>query len=384
MPAAVTVLLDPGDDAALTRAALAAHDPAAGHITVHPTPGTISDRYFAHDLLAALGKPAHLPGYPPSRAPVWEAVTAWMAAMAVPRLTVLRAHLLTRARLQRLLDLRAATGLHLVLICHRPRLPAAVRDALTGVPHTVTDAYAADGLLRVPAESGPHRPATARRARTRWITVPALQRLADWDGSDHCIGCVPLPVRWRYRPGPRPRSPQTTASIARRIYAQAAHPRLAAALAAAVLTGAAGQQLGTARLADWREEASTLALHDRLGEADGCATYPVPGWAAVFLRAAARFTRLAPAPGAPLLIQMEEHTHLLQLAEDAHLRPPQDAGSQPRDSACDRGIEWFYRELKEAGWDAVTEPAARSSLRPGRQRRIRQKPADSLPREANG
>jgi hypothetical protein len=161
-------------------------------------------------------------------------------------------------------------------------------------------------------------------------------------------------------------------------------PRLAAALAAAVLTGAAGQQLGTARLADWREEASTLALHDRLGEADGCATYPVPGWAAVFLRAAARFTRLAPAPGAPLLIQMEEHTHLLQLAEDAHLRPPQDAGSQPRDSACDRGIEWFYRELKEAGWDAVTEPAARSSLRPGRQRRIRQKPADSLPREANG
>ncbi|MFI2206691.1 hypothetical protein ACH47Z_39400 [Streptomyces sp. NPDC020192] len=55
----VTVLLDPGDDAVITRAALAAHDPAAGHITLRPTSGTTSDRYFAHDRLAALGKPAH-------------------------------------------------------------------------------------------------------------------------------------------------------------------------------------------------------------------------------------------------------------------------------------------------------------------------------------
>ncbi|MGW0512813.1 hypothetical protein ACWD1W_26755 [Streptomyces olivaceoviridis] len=49
------------------------------------------------------------------------------------------------------------------------------------------------------------------------------------------------------------------------MHAQAAHPRLTAALAAADFTGVAGQQLGTARLADWREEASTLALHDPLG-----------------------------------------------------------------------------------------------------------------------
>ena len=33
----VTVLLDPHDDADVTAALLAAHDPAAGRVTVHPT-----------------------------------------------------------------------------------------------------------------------------------------------------------------------------------------------------------------------------------------------------------------------------------------------------------------------------------------------------------
>ncbi|MFC8929762.1 hypothetical protein ACFT43_28350 [Streptomyces albidoflavus] len=360
----VTVLFDPGDDAAVTRAALAGHAPAAGCVTVHPTPGTTSDRYFAHDLLAALGKPAHLPGFPDSRAPVWEAATAWLAAIPVRRLTVLRAHLLTRTRLQRLLDLRAFTGAHLVLVCHRARLTAALRSTLTGVPHTLVHASAAGGLLAGAAAVGPGRPAAPPRAAGRWITVPALQRLADWDGEDHCIGCVPPPIRWRYRTRPRPRSSQTATEIARRIHNVTAHPRLAAALAAAVFTGAAGQQLGTARLADWGEDASTLALHDPLGQIDGCATHPVPAWAAVFLRAAARFTRLTPAPGAPLLIRPEEHPALLRLAEQARLCPPQPSVDQERGAGPARGIEWFYRELVESGMDAgVSQQARRPRLR---------------------
>ncbi|MEU9255718.1 hypothetical protein AB0D66_28205 [Streptomyces sp. NPDC048270] len=280
----VTVLLDPGDDAAVTRAALAGHAPTAGCVTVHPTPGTTSDRYFAHDLLAALGKPARLPGFPDARAPVWEAATAWLAALPVRRLTVLRAHLLTRTRLQRLLDLRAFTRAHLVLVCHRSRPTAALRDALTGVPHRLVEASSAGGLLAGAAVPGPGQPAAPQRAAGRWITMPALERLADWDGEGHCIGCVPPPIRWRYRTRPRPRSSETGAEIARRIHGVTAHPRLAAVLAAAVFTGAAGQQLGTARLADWREDDSTLALHDPLGQIDGCATHPVPAWATVFLR----------------------------------------------------------------------------------------------------
>ncbi|MDX3343747.1 hypothetical protein PV409_37995 [Streptomyces sp. ME02-6979.5a] len=359
----VTVLLDPSDDAAVTRAALAGHDPAAGCVTVHPAPGTTSDRYFAHDLLAALGKPAHLPGFPDSRAPVWEAVTAWLAAISARRLTVLRAHLLTRTRLQRLLDLRAFTAVHLVLVCHRSRPTAALRDALTGVPHTLVQASAAGDLLAGPAVPGPGRPAAPPRAAGRWITVPALQRLADWDGSDHCIGCVPPPIRWRYRTRPRPRSSPTAAEIARRIHGVTAHPRLAAALAAAVFTGAAGQQLGTARLADWREDASTLALHDPLGQIDGCATHPVPAWATAFLRAAARFTRLTPAPGVPLLIRPEEHPGLLRLAEQARLRPPQPSTGIESDTVPARGIEWFYRELMESGMDAEVPQPTRPRLR---------------------
>ncbi|WP_328306372.1 hypothetical protein OG432_34845 [Streptomyces sp. NBC_00442] len=348
----VTVLLDPSDDAAVTRAALAGHDPAAGCVTVHPTPGTTSDRYFAHDLLVALGKPAHLPGFPDARAPVWEAATAWLAALPVERLTILRAHLLTRIRLQRLLDLRAFTGAHLVLVCHRSRPTAALRDALTDVPHTLVQASAAGDLLAGAAAPGPDRPAVSPRAAGRWITVPALQRLAEWDGEDHCIGCLPPPIRWRYRPRPRPCSSQTTAEIIRRIHGATAHPRLAAALAVGVFTGAAGQQLGTARLADWREETSTLALHDPLGQTDGCATHLVPSWSTVFLHAAARFTRLTPAPGTPLLIRPEEHSGLLRLAEEARLRPPQPSADQERGTVPARGIEWFYRELTESGIDA--------------------------------
>ncbi|SCF66289.1 hypothetical protein [Streptomyces sp. Ncost-T10-10d] len=362
---AVTVLLDPHDEAAYTRAALAAHHPAAGRVTVHPAPGTTGDLYFAHDLLAALGKPPLLPGFPTSTAPVWEAVTAWMAALPVTRLTVLRAHLLTPRRIQRLIDLRALTGLHLVLVCHRPRLPAALQRALQAVAHSVVTADDFYG----PAAGDDPLPLLAppRHTAERWITLPTLDRLASSDGSDHCIGCTPPMVDWKYRPRPRPRTPQTIAEVTRRIHAATAHPRLAAALATAVFTGAAGQQLDTARGCDYDDRASTLALHDPIRQVDGCATYPVPPWAKPFLRAAAHFTRLAPAQGRPLLTQPADHRHLLQLAETARLRPPQPPAGPDR---AGPGVEWLYRELKEAGLDA--EPFDHISRlfarpRPGRQ-----------------
>ncbi|WP_230887106.1 hypothetical protein [Streptomyces spinoverrucosus] len=110
-PPPVTVVIDRNDDALHTHTALAAHDPAAGRITLHPGPGTTSDTALAHDLLAALGKPPLLPGrFPAGRQPAWEAAIAWIAALPITRLTVLRAHRLTSRRAERLLHLRAFTA----------------------------------------------------------------------------------------------------------------------------------------------------------------------------------------------------------------------------------------------------------------------------------
>ncbi|MFC7472683.1 hypothetical protein ACFQVA_42505 [Actinomadura keratinilytica] len=55
----LTVVHDPHDDHAFMAAALAAHTPQAGHITVHPTPVASAPASLAHDLLRSMGK--HLP-----------------------------------------------------------------------------------------------------------------------------------------------------------------------------------------------------------------------------------------------------------------------------------------------------------------------------------
>jgi hypothetical protein len=98
---------------------------------------------------------------------------------------------------------------------------------------------------------------------------------------------------------------------------------LAAALAAALFTGASLQQLATARPGDYDDAAATLALHDRARYTDGCASHRVPPWARVFLEAAVCFARLAPAQGQHLLAGPHDRTHLLRVAEVARLRPPQ-------------------------------------------------------------
>ncbi|MFD4510969.1 hypothetical protein [Streptomyces sp. NPDC058457] len=135
----MTVVIDPGDDVIHTHTALAAHHVPSGRITLHPGPGTTGETGLAHDLFAALGKPPLLPGrFFAGRQPAGEAATAWMTALPVTWLTVLRAHRLTARRTMRLLQLRALTGIHLTLVCHRPRLPAALHQALQRVDYTLT------------------------------------------------------------------------------------------------------------------------------------------------------------------------------------------------------------------------------------------------------
>ncbi|MFJ2565723.1 hypothetical protein ACIO02_22665 [Streptomyces sp. NPDC087568] len=363
VPAAVTLVMDPHDDAVHTHAALAAHHPPSGRITLHPGPGTTSDTALAHDLLAALGRPPLLPGrFPPGRQPAWEAATAWVTAQPVTRLTVLRAHRLTARRAERLLQLRAVTGIHLTLVCHRPRPPAALHQALRAVDYAViTDSEAAqhhydDGPpASADDAAGPVRPSG------RWITLPALDRLVSYDSPAPCsAACTPPPIVWRHRPPPAPLTAHTARKVARRLADSTAHPRLAAALAAVLFTGASFQQLATARLRDYDDAAATLALHDRARYTDGCAAYPVPGWARVFLRAAACFARLVSGEDQALLAEPGDRAHLLCLAETARLRPPQPPAARRTDR---RGrVEWDWREQQEAKkYDAMLGVRKKSS-----------------------
>jgi hypothetical protein len=325
-PPPVTVVIDRHDDAIHTHTALAAHHPPSGRITLHPGPGTTSETGLAHDLLAALGKPPLLPGrFPGGRQPAWEAATAWITALPVTRLTVLRAHRLTARRTMRLLELRALTGTHLTLVCHRPHLPAALHQALRTVDYSVTADFEA-----------------ARRP----CTAP----------------CTPPPIIWRHRPPPVPITAHTAQKVAHRLHAATAHPRLAAAVAAALFTSASLQQLATARPRDYDDAAATLALHDRARYTDGCATHPVPPWASVFLRAAACFSRLVSNEDQELLAAPGDRAHLLRGAETARLRPPQPPTAR-RKGPVGR-VEWDWRERQEAErYEAIPAGRARPSRR---------------------
>ncbi|MFE7753268.1 hypothetical protein [Streptomyces sp. NPDC057428] len=320
------MVIDGHDDALHTHTALAAHHPPSGRITLHPGPGTTSNTGLAHDLLAALGKPPLLPGrFPGGRQPAWEAATAWMIALPVTRLTVLRAHRLTVRRAMRLLQLQALTGVHLTLVCHRPHLPAAPHQALQTADYSVTTDfetarrhYYGTPITEPAPTEEPAGPAG------RWLTLPALDRLVSYDSPRPCADlCTPPPIIWRHRPPPVPLTAPTTQRVAHRLHAATAHPRLAAAIAAALFTGASLQQLATARPRDYDDAAATLALHDRTRYTDGCAAHPVPPWTGIFLRAAACFTRLVPGEEQELLAAPGDRGHLLRVAETARLRPPQ-------------------------------------------------------------
>lgn len=340
----LALVLDSGDDAAFTHSALAAHHPAAGRITLHPGPGTTRDTALAHDLLLALGKPVHIPGrFPHNRPPLWEAAAAWTTALEVTRLTVLRAHLLDARRLQRILTLWQQTAIHLTLVVHRPRLTSALDRALAGLPHTRATTLAAARAL-YGDEPAPDA-GSAGAEPGQWLTLSSLDRLVSYDSPSPCTGpCTPGLIDWRQRPAPEPLTTAEAAHAVRRIHAATAHPRLAAALASTLFTGASFQQLITARSDDFHDTPALLALHDRTRFTDGCATHSVPAWATGFLRAATSFARLTGA--AHLLAEPPERPALLRLAETARLRPPQPPGTHRADRPAK--VVWDWRETQEA------------------------------------
>ncbi|MFE0420949.1 hypothetical protein [Streptomyces sp. NPDC058953] len=359
----LTVVIDRHDDVIHTHTALAAHHPPSGRITLHPGPGTTSETGLAHDLLAALSKPPLLPGrFSSGRQPAWEAATAWITALPVTRLIVLRAHRLTTRRTMRLLQLQTLTGIHLTLVCHRPHLPAALHQALRTADYSLAADF--DAARRhyygTPVTEPPLADEPAGLA-SRWLTLPALERLVSYDSPRPCTDpCTPPPIAWRHRPPPVPLTAHTAQQVAHRLHAATAHPRLAAAVAAALFTGTSLQQLATARSRDYDDAAATLALHDRARYTDGCATHPVPPWASVFLRAAACFTRLVSGEDQELLAAPADRAHLLRVAETARLRPPQPPAAR-RQGPADR-VEWDWCERQEA--ERYEAPTSR--VRPSR------------------
>ncbi|MFF8392696.1 hypothetical protein [Streptomyces sp. NPDC016172] len=248
----------------------------------------------------------------------------------------------------RLLELRALTGIHLTLVCHRPHLPAALHQVLQTADYCVTADFQAARCHYYGTTAPVHPPADEpARPTDRWLTLPALDRLVSYDSPIPCTApCAPPPIVFRHRQPPAPLSEQTAREAARRLAAVTAHPRLAAAVAAALFTGASFQQLATARPGDYDDVTVALALHDRARYTDGCASHRVPPWARVFLKAAVCFARLAPGQGQHLLAGPHDRTHLLRVAEAARMRPPQPPVGQ-RTGPVGR-IQWDWRERKEA------------------------------------
>ena len=200
-PPPVTVVMDPYDSYLHTLAALDGHRPQQGQVTVHPTPATKSVACLAYDVLAALGKPAPLTCYrQQDTAAPWALAAAWILATGVTHLTVLRAHLLSAARLQALLDLRDRTGVRLVLICHQHRVPTPLERALRPVAHHRAEAVA---VLPGPREPAPELPAALRPLAGRWLNLPALTTLSTLDGADRRCRCTaprPMSAASTHRP----------------------------------------------------------------------------------------------------------------------------------------------------------------------------------------
>ncbi|WP_306339718.1 hypothetical protein [Streptomyces sp. AS13] len=151
----VTVVVDEQDDLFYTRAALQAHHPGEGRITVQPTPASGSPAALAHDMLYALGKRlAPGPNSPDvwldSVNAAWLAAAAWGIAMGVRHVVVPRAHLLTARRIGQLLGWRESTGAQLTLLWHKP--PHGLPTALAGVERRISGRDQFEALL---AEPGP-------------------------------------------------------------------------------------------------------------------------------------------------------------------------------------------------------------------------------------
>ncbi|MEU7067676.1 hypothetical protein [Streptomyces sp. NPDC046161] len=291
----LTVVHDENDDKAFMDWALAAHAPAAGRITVHPTPAAGAPASLAHDLLRALGK--HLPWAGSEEATcwmrdtrtVWRAVAAWVRALEIGHILLTRAHLVTAAHLTRLFALAHLTGTRLTLVCHGPLTPAAA---------------AAVEALR-PARA--HTLTEARRIVSAAPAGPAPGRFPWWEPAPF----PPPPNEPCFPPpGPTPLPDAHRLTVARRLHSRIAHPRHAAALAAQVVTGRSldhiiglpPSALTSKTVPVWASDLIEAARRfgDLDGRTDSSRLFPLTGWDRIAVDEAALACGLAagrPPPG---------------------------------------------------------------------------------------
>ncbi|GAA4887488.1 hypothetical protein GCM10023237_00760 [Streptomyces coeruleoprunus] len=320
----LTVVHDPHDDHAFMAAALDAHTPATGRITVHPTPVARAPASLAHDLLRSMGKHLPLAGsgdgtyWTGNTETAWRAVAAWMLALRTGHVIVTRAHRISSRHFEYLFALRERTQIRLTLLCHGP-LPPALATALATLRYDEA-----------------HTLAAAHRAFTTPAPPPPTGRFAWWEAGEqfppregepcfllptrrtpgrgvieaaaHHLGreVLPLPAAGRFPPEPD----EPTALLAHRLHARIAHPVHAAALAVRIF----GAQTDPPARTSQRREMRT------------------PSWAVDLLQAAGFFRQLEgradntflPHPGS------WDHTAVTEAAHACGLHEYQGRGAKRR------------------------------------------------------
>jgi hypothetical protein len=296
----VTVVVDERDDAAYMQAALHAHQPEQGRITVQPTPANSRPAALAHDVLYALGKRlASGPDAPDARLdsvrPAWLAAAAWSTATGVRHMLVTRAHLVSTPRLEQLLAWRATAGIQLTVLWQTS--PRRMPTALARIDRRFSGV---DGLHKVLAEPGPipahpsFPPAAAAEAPISYPPAaqesppPPLTHLPP-PGAPHirrvCAGATAAAQLLPPSPG-LPVSPLDAAALD-----SLAHPLIAGALSVLAFTRTTQIALCDVRDIDISGDVSMLRTHSP-GHRH-CRLHTVPVWARPLLAGARAHHRLA-------------------------------------------------------------------------------------------
>ncbi|TMR02399.1 hypothetical protein ETD83_12705 [Actinomadura soli] len=176
--------MDVDDEYSNVQAIMSLHDPAAGRIVVHPTPAVGGRLTLAHDLMGALGKSATARNAGRGVTEIWLQAAAWICGSGISEIVVLRAHLLPRPALARLVQLAADTGAALILVWHerppadwRQVLPAATLAVLEDAQEAFVKARDRFRSRPAPAEAvplycSPQLPADAGPALAHALQAP--------------------------------------------------------------------------------------------------------------------------------------------------------------------------------------------------------------------
>ncbi|MER5214743.1 hypothetical protein ABT063_30355 [Streptomyces sp. NPDC002838] len=325
----VTIVVDERDDLFYTRAALQAHRPGEGRITVQPTPASGSPAALAHDMLYALGKRlAPGPNSPDvwldSVNAAWLAAAAWGVATGVRHVVVPRAHLLTIRRIDQLLAWRELTGAQLTLLWQKA--PRALPPALARMERRISGRDQFEALLAEPGPipARPSFPPAAPMAGPAAVAAgqsPARQPQETWATSlrpgrpaHPCTGAMATAQLVQAAPALEIASAETAALAA------LAHPLIAGALSVLALTRAGLGSLRFTRDLDITSDISAIKLHG-VGHRY-CPLHAIPAWARPLLAAARAHHRLTPHPPEDSMFAP------VMVAEARHLRA--HAGRLPR------------------------------------------------------